>query len=163
VVICGYGSVLDRRWLEPLLGTYGNLGSFLARSGTGAAILSYRQYPQVQRGDESLDDMATAIGFVGRSCEAWGCGPVYVMGHSAGGHLGLPSSRELFGPDEVTLATHSTASYVKASHPRLLFIDSAGDERVCRDGFGEMKARLSKLGRPAAFNETILRMGRGAT
>ena len=83
----GYWSALDRRWLEPLLGTHGNVGVAFARHGVAAAIVGYRQYPKIQSGDDSLDDIATAVRFVLASCPSWGCGPLFVVGHSAGGHL----------------------------------------------------------------------------
>lgn len=83
----GYWSPLDRRWLQPLIGTFGNVGVALARHGVAAAIVGYRQYPEIQRGDDSLDDIASALRFVRDSCPAWGCGPLFVFGHSAGGHL----------------------------------------------------------------------------
>lgn len=85
----GYWSPLDRRWLEPLTGAFGNVGVALARHGIFAAVIGYRQYPLVQRGDDSLDDIAAAIRFVRDSCPSWGCDPgrIFVVGHSAGGHL----------------------------------------------------------------------------
>src|SRR6478752_9354952 len=83
----GYWSALDRRWLEPLLGAFGNVGVAFARRGIAAAIIGYRQYPRIQSGDDSLDDIATAVRFVRDSCPAWGCGPLFVVGHSAGGLL----------------------------------------------------------------------------
>jgi acetyl esterase/lipase len=206
----GYWSPLDRRWLQPLLGAHGNVGLALARHRVAAAIIGYRQNPSIQSGDDSLDDIATAVRFVRDSCPAWGCSPIFVVGHSAGGHLAsllalddrillrhgvdpntlngfvsidgifdLGASlsaftseqaaimRKLFGPDETELAAHSTISYARAQHPRLLFIDSTGDVKVCQDGFRAMKARLTALGSPAQFielaglghNETIIRIG----
>jgi acetyl esterase/lipase len=208
----GYWSPLDRRWLEPLLGTFGNVGVAFARRGIGAAILSYRQYPQTRAGDDSLDDIATAVRFVRDSCQSWGCDDkrIFVMGHSAGGHLvsllalderilrrhgvdpaaiagfasidgifDLPASlasfkpdqvaviRELFGPGDDGLAAHSPITYVRARHPRLLFVDSTGDERVCVDGFHAMRAHMAEVGSPAGFmelaelghNEIIVRVG----
>ncbi len=206
----GYWNALDRRWLQPFLGAHGNVGVAFARRGIGAAIIGYRQYPRIQSGDESLDDIATAIGFVRASCPAWGCGPLFVVGHSAGGHLvsllalddhilrrngvdpgavagfvsidgifNLGASlaafkpdqaavmRTLFGPDDAALALHSPLSYARPQHPRLLFLDSTDDEKVCRDGFQELKARMAAVGSPAQFvelpglghNETIVRIG----
>jgi len=206
----GYWSALDRRWLEPLLGTHGNVGVALARRGIAAAVIGYRQYPEVRSGDDSLDDIASAIRFVRGSCPAWGCGPLFVVGHSAGGHLvsllaldgrilhrnaiesnavagfvsidgifdlraAIPAFtpeqasilRGLFGPDDLALALHSSFSYARREHPRLLFLDSANDERVCRDGFRALEARMKELGSPAEFielpglghNEAIVRIG----
>jgi acetyl esterase/lipase len=85
----GYWSAQDRRLLQPVLGTYGNVGVAFARQGLAAAVLGYRQHPRVQRGDESLDDLAAAIRFVRATCREWGCDPnrVFLVGHSAGGHL----------------------------------------------------------------------------
>jgi acetyl esterase/lipase len=206
----GYWSALDRRWLQPLLGAHGNVGVAFARRGIGAAIIGYRQYPTIQHGDDSLDDIATAIRFVHASCPSWGCGPLFVVGHSAGGHLvsllalddrilrrnGVDSNsvngfvsidgifdlaaslpaftpdqvaimRRLFGPDDASLALHSTIAYARQQHPRLLFVDSTGDEKVCRDAFRQMKTRMAEAGSPAEFvelsglghNETIIRVG----
>ncbi|MEP7049533.1 MAG: alpha/beta hydrolase [Pseudomonadota bacterium] len=83
----GYWSPLDRRWLQAVLGSFGNVGVSLAQRGVAAAIIGYRQYPMIQRADDSLDDIATALRFVRDSCPTWGCGPLFVVGHSAGGHL----------------------------------------------------------------------------
>jgi acetyl esterase/lipase len=68
----GYWSPLDRRWLQPVLGAFGNVGVAFANRGIAAAIIGYRQYPKIQRGDDSLDDIATAIRFVRDSCPAVG-------------------------------------------------------------------------------------------
>lgn len=208
----GYWSPLDRRWLQPLTGAYGNVGVALARQGIFAAIIGYRQYPLVRRGDDSLDDIAAAIRFVEESCPSWGCDGkrIFLVGHSAGGHLvsllamdgrilrrngvdpeiinGFVSIdgifdvgtslaafkpgqagvlRELFGPDDASLAAHSAISYARAHHPPLLFVDSTGDEQVCLDSFRRMKARMAAVGSPAGFielaglghNEAVLRIG----
>ncbi len=206
----GYWSALDRRWLEPLLGTHGNVGVAFARHGVAAAIVGYRQYPNIQSGDDSLDDIATAVRFVHASCPSWGCGPLFLVGHSAGGHLvsllgmdprillrngvdpaaiagfvsmdgifDLKASlssftpeqsatmRKLFGPSDATLAVHSSISYARRDHPRLLFLDSTNDEKVCRGAFREMRARMAAVGSSAQFvelpglghNETVVRVG----
>jgi arylformamidase len=206
----GYWSALDRRWLEPLLGTYGNVGVAFARHGVAAAVIGYRQYPNIQSGEDSLDDIATAVRFVHASCPSWGCGPLFVVGHSAGGHLvsllgmdprifrrngvdpaaiagfvsidgifDLEASlssftheqaatmRKLFGPSDATLAVHSSISYVRHDQPRLLFLDSTNDEKVCRDAFRDMRARAAAVGSPAQFvelpglghNEAVVRIG----
>jgi acetyl esterase/lipase len=85
----GYWTPLDRRWLQPLIGTFGNVGVAFGRRGIAAAIPGSRQYPQIRSGDESLDDIAAAIRFVRDSCRSWGCDErrIFVIGHSAGGHL----------------------------------------------------------------------------
>ncbi len=208
----GYWRPLDRRWLQPLTGAYGNVGVAFARHGVVAAIISYRQYPLVRRGDDSLDDIAGAIRFVQASCPSWGCDGrrLFVVGHSAGGHLasllamdgrilrrngvdpdvigGFVSIdgifdlgatlaalkpeqadvvRQLFGPDDASLAAHSTISYARERHPPLLFIDSTGDEPFNLEGFRRMRTRMAEVGSPARFvelaglghNEAILGIG----
>ncbi len=97
----GYWSALDRRWMQPVLGAFGNVGVAFARQGVGAAIIGYRQYPSIQRGADSLDDIASAIRFVRDSCAGWGCGALFVVGHSAGGHL-----VSLLAMDDRILARH---------------------------------------------------------
>jgi acetyl esterase/lipase len=209
----GYWSPLDRRWLQPVTGAYGNVGVAFARHGIVAAIIGYRQYPLVRHGDDSLDDIAAAIRFVRESCPSWGCdrARLFVVGHSAGGHLAsllamdgrilrrngvdpdaisgfvsldaifdLGASlasftpdqvqivRELFGPDDASLAAHSTISYARPHHPPLLFVDSTGDQPVCLEGFRRMKTRMTEVGSPARFielaglghNEAVLSIGR---
>lgn len=205
----GYWKPLDRRWLQPLLGTYGNIGAAFARRGIGAAIVGYRQYPQVRRGDDSLDDIARAIGYVKRAAEGWGVDPkrIVVIGHSAGGHLvsllamdprilrrngvdpdavtGFVSVdgifdlraalgylkpdqaailRALFGPDDTSLAQHSTITYAGTDPPRMLFVDSTGDEAVCLDGFRQMRTLLATRSRfvelkGLGHNEAVVRVG----
>ena len=205
----GYWKPLDRRWLQPLLGTYGNVGAAFACRGMGAAVVGYRQYPQVGRGDDSLDDIARAIGYIQRAAASWGADPrrIVVIGHSAGGHLvsllgmdprimqrngadrdavaGFVSIdgifdlraaqpylkpdqaetlRALFGPDDRSLAEHSTISYVEADPPPMLFVDSTGDEAVCLDGFRRMRALLAPRARfeelsGLGHNEAIIRIG----
>jgi len=208
----GYWSALDRRWLQPILGLHGNVGAAFARRGVGAAIIGYRQYPQVQKGDDSLDDIASAVRYVQRIAASLGGDPrrIFLMGHSAGGHLvsllgmdprvlrrngverdtlaGFISVdgafdlraalayfkpdqaailRSLFGPDDATLAEHSTITHARADHPPMLFVDSTEDEPVCLDGFHQLRARLAQVGSPARFvelqgfghNELIVRVG----
>lgn len=85
----GYWTPLDRRLFQPVLGTHGNLGQALAHRGIGAAIIGYRQYPQVKSGRDSLDDIARAVAFAAQNAKSWGADPwrIFLMGHSAGGHL----------------------------------------------------------------------------
>ncbi len=208
----GYWRPLDRRWLQPLLGAHGNVGAAFARQGIGAAIVGYRQYPEVQKGDDSLDDIGQAVRYVMSSAASWGGDPrrVIVIGHSAGGHLvslmGLDPRilqrngvkvgevagfvsvdgvfdmrallgylkpeqaailRNLFGPDDSSLAEHSSIAYARADHPPMLFVDSTDDEAMCLEGFRQMQTRLGAAGSKARFvqleglghNETIIRIG----
>jgi len=208
----GYWKPLDRRWMQSLIGLHGNIGAAFARQGIGAAIVGYRQYPEVQKGDDSLDDIAHAIRYVSGTAASWGGDPhrIIVIGHSAGGHLvslmGLDPRilqrngvkvgevagfvsidgvfdmraslgylkpeqaailRNLFGPDDSSLAEHSPISYARADHPPMLFVDSTNDEAVCLDGFRQMQTRLTAAGSKARFvqldglghNEMAVRIG----
>ena len=125
----GYWNPLDRRGLEPLLGTHGNVGAALAQRGLAAAIIGYRQYPEVRRGDDSLDDIARAIRYVHDAAPSWGADParLVVVGHSAGGQL-----VSLLGTD-----------------PRILRKSGLEDGAVAGfasvDGIFDLKASLSHL------------------
>ena len=61
--------------------------------------------------------------------------------------------RQLFGSDDRALAAHSPISFARARHPRLLFVDSTGDDELCRDSFHRMRARMAEVGSPARFTE----------
>jgi hypothetical protein len=72
--------------------------------------------------------------------------------------------RALFGPDDASLAEHSTISYVDANPPRMLFVDSTSDEAVCLDGFRRMRTLLAIRSqfvelKGLGHNETIVRVG----
>ena len=61
--------------------------------------------------------------------------------------------RRLFGPDDAALAAHSTLSYARREHPRLLVLDTTDDAAVCREAFHAFRTRMSALGSPAEFVE----------
>jgi hypothetical protein len=205
----GYWSPLDRRWLQPLLGAFGNVGVAFANHGIAAAIIGYRRYRRFN-GATTHSKTSRPRSAFNTTRAGRGCGPLFVIGHSAGGHLvsllamdprilersGVDAAviagfvsidgifdlgaslaafepnqvdimRQLFGPDDAALAAHSTISYARAEHSRLLFVDSTDDAKVCRDGFYQMKARMAAVNSPAKFvelsglghNETIIRIG----
>jgi acetyl esterase/lipase len=84
----GWWNSQDRRYYQPVVGLYGNLGVALARRGVAVANISYRLHPEVDL-DGMLDDVAAAVAFVHREIEQRGGDPesLYLAGHSAGGHL----------------------------------------------------------------------------
>jgi acetyl esterase/lipase len=110
----GYWSALDRRLLEPLLGTHGNLGAALAHRGIAAGIVGYRQYPQVKRGQDSLDDIARAIRFASEQAAILRVDPrrIFVMGHSAGGHLVSLLATDSRILERNGVATSAVAGYI---------------------------------------------------
>ncbi|MEM9462589.1 MAG: alpha/beta fold hydrolase [Myxococcota bacterium] len=74
----------DRRYLQPWLGLYGNVGRALARRGLVVAVASYRQ-PDA---DESLHDLHHALATLRQQGEQRGAATqVVLVGHSAGAHL----------------------------------------------------------------------------
>jgi acetyl esterase/lipase len=85
----GIWDPMDRRFLQPLTGLHGAVGVALANRGVGTAVLSYRQNPDAQSFDDSLDDVARATRFVLDHAREWGGDDrrVVVVGHSAGGML----------------------------------------------------------------------------
>lgn len=69
-------------------GVYGILGRRLAERGTGIAVINYRLSPQV-RHPEHARDVARALAWIHRHSEQYGWNPnaLFLVGHSAGGHL----------------------------------------------------------------------------
>jgi acetyl esterase/lipase len=125
----GYWSALDRRWLEPLLGTHGNVGAALSHRGIGTAVIGYRQYPEVRRGDDSLDDIARAIRYVRDAAASFGGDParLVVVGHSAGGQLA-----SLLGTDSRILRRNGVEDGAVAGFASI-------------DGIFDLKASLAHL------------------
>src|SRR5687767_15010899 len=75
-------------WREGDRRLYGALGRRLAAAGVGLAATSYRLSPQVKH-PEHVKDVARAFAWVHANIAKHGGSPdrLYVMGHSAGGHL----------------------------------------------------------------------------
>jgi len=76
----------DRRAPEHGPGLYGTLGESLARRGIFAVIPSYRINTRIEN---MLDDVTRAIVWTRKNAARFGGDPMrlYLMGHSAGGHL----------------------------------------------------------------------------
>ena len=75
-------------WREGDRRLYGNLGRRFAEAGVGLAATSYRLSPEVKH-PEHVKDVARAFAWVHANIAKHGGSPdkLYVMGHSAGGHL----------------------------------------------------------------------------
>lgn len=69
-----------RQWLS---GLYGNIGRVLAARGWPTAIMNYRLSGPGVSVSHQLDDVAVAAAWLKRRSQA----PIWLMGHSAGGHL----------------------------------------------------------------------------
>lgn len=96
----GYWIGQDKRYFQPVVGLYGNVGLALARRGIGAAVINYRLVPDVTLADE-LADVARAVAWVQGHIGARGGDPTRLVlaGHSAGGHM-----TALLGFDDARLA-----------------------------------------------------------
>ncbi len=84
----GYWVEGDRNYFAFASGLYGSVGRALAREGIGCVITSYRLSPET--GIEGmLDDVLAALRWTQENAAAHGGDParIFVMGHSAGGHL----------------------------------------------------------------------------
>jgi len=75
----------DKRWVTD---PYGDLGRTFARNGVGVACVNYRLSPQFQY-PVPVQDVARAFAWVRRNIAGYGgdADRMFVMGHSAGGHL----------------------------------------------------------------------------
>lgn len=83
----GYWNSGDKRYKQGLSGLYGNLGTALARHGIGVVVSNYRLVPKVGI-DEQLEDVTAAIAWTLQAAKDWSWnGRLYLMGHSAGGHI----------------------------------------------------------------------------
>lgn len=84
----GFWRNQDKRYYRPILGLYWNIGLALARRGVGTAVINYRLHPEASI-DEQLDDVRSALAWVRVNIPAHGgdADHLYLIGHSAGGHL----------------------------------------------------------------------------
>ena len=75
-------------WRQGDKGLYGRLGRRFAREGIGLAAISYRLSPKV-RHPEHIRDCARAFAWLHRNVKEHDGDPdrLFIMGHSAGGHL----------------------------------------------------------------------------
>lgn len=97
----GYWTNQDRRYLKTLVGLYHNIGFGLARHGYATAVISYRIHPGGQIAEQVADvqsALAWARRLLRRQTESTptarqsggAIAPrLFLMGHSAGGHLAM--------------------------------------------------------------------------
>lgn len=77
----------DKNYYQWITGLYGNIGVTLARQGIGVAVANYRLHPQTNV-DGMLEDITQGVNFVIAQAPTYGWQKdIYLMGHSAGGHL----------------------------------------------------------------------------
>ncbi|MCR9144857.1 MAG: alpha/beta hydrolase [bacterium] len=89
----GFWTNQDRRYFRPVTGLYWNIGYGLANAGYAAAILSYRIYPEADIQGQ-LDDIQAALDWGGEKIGSLNIDAdrLFLMGHSAGGHLAALSA-----------------------------------------------------------------------
>ncbi len=77
----------DKNFYQWITGLYGNIGIVLAKQGIGVAVVNYRLYPQTNV-EGMLEDVIQGVEYIMDHASEYGYNPkIYLMGHSAGGHL----------------------------------------------------------------------------
>lgn len=77
----------DKYYYQWITGLYGNIGVVLAKRGVGVAIANYRLYPETTI-EGMLDDVVMGTNYAVQNANRYGWNKkIYLMGHSAGGHL----------------------------------------------------------------------------
>ncbi|MDW8141535.1 MAG: alpha/beta hydrolase, partial [Candidatus Bipolaricaulota bacterium] len=101
-------------WTSGDKNLYGFLGRTFAQQGILTAVMNYRLSPQVQH-PAHIEDVARAFAWVHRNIARYGgsAQKIFVMGHSAGGHL-----IALLALDEKYLRAHGlTLNAIKGAIP----------------------------------------------
>lgn len=84
----GFWKNQDRRYYRPLTGLYWNIGYAFAQRGYVTAVVSYRLFPETKIAGQR-EDVTSAARWLSKNAHIYGGDPerLFVMGHSAGGHL----------------------------------------------------------------------------
>lgn len=111
----GYWTSGDKNYIQWGTGLYGNMGVALAQKGIGVAVANYRLYPESGI-DGQIDDVLNSLSWLQKNAvQNNGSGDIFLMGHSAGGHL-----ISLLGtqPDRLSakgISTDSIRAYISLS------------------------------------------------
>lgn len=91
----GFWTNQDRRYYRPVTGLYWNVGYGLARHGYAVAVLSYRIYPEASIQGQ-LADIQAALLWARPKLKDLNIeeNRLFLMGHSAGGHLATLAALE---------------------------------------------------------------------
>lgn len=137
VVVFFYGGA----WQHGTRGQYAWVGRALARQGVVAVIADYRKYPQVHL-DGFMHDAARAVAWVHRHAGDFGADPrqLYVMGHSAGAHIGALLSTDRHWLAAEGMQPRDLRGFIGLAGPydflplkRKLYIDLFGASRAQQD------------------------------
>ena len=84
----GYWTSGDKDYYQAFTGLYANIGVALARNGIGCAVANYRLAPTTTI-EGIMGDAAAAVAWVQKHIADYDGDPsgIFVMGHSAGGHM----------------------------------------------------------------------------
>jgi acetyl esterase/lipase len=112
---------------------YSFIGRTFAQQGLVTAVINYRLSPEVQH-PAHIEDVARAFAWVYKNISQYGGNPekIFVMGHSAGGHL-----TALLALDEKYLQAHGlTLTAIKGAIPISGVYDVSGMFTLYRTVFG---------------------------
>lgn len=86
----GYWRNQSRSYYRAFTGLYENFGLALASRGIATAVIDYRIFPRASLADE-IADVAAALEWLRAHAAEYHIDPerIYLVGHSAGGHLAL--------------------------------------------------------------------------
>ena len=127
-------------WREGDRRLYGNLGRRFAEAGVGLAATSYRLSPEVKH-PEHAKDVARAFAWLHANIAAHGGSPdrLYVMGHSAGGHLAALLALDPAYLDDLKVPRGAVKGAIPMSGVYLvtaLPADTKGLLKILPDAFG---------------------------
>jgi acetyl esterase/lipase len=157
----GYWIKGDKDFLAPITGLYGSVGVALARRGVVTFVPSYRLAPEVGI-DGILDDVVAALKFTKEHAAEYGGDPsrLYVVGHSAGGHL-----TALLGSDPEVMQRRGLAPSAVAGFMPISAIWDVGDMHDKQDAAFNERVTYPVFGRDpskyAAYSP-LVRIGPGA-
>ncbi len=112
----GYWMSGDKNYYAFATGLYGNIGTTLAKNGIGVVVQNYRLAPETQIQGQ-IDDVLSGIDWTVENMSQYGgdTHKIYLMGHSAGGHIVT-----LLGTNKDLLKSKTLDSFVAG------FIDLSG-------------------------------------
>ncbi|HEX7899745.1 MAG TPA: alpha/beta hydrolase [Planctomycetota bacterium] len=127
-------------WREGDRRLYGALGRRFAEAGVGLAATSYRLSPEVKH-PEHAKDVARAFAWVHANIAAHGGSPdrLYVMGHSAGGHLAALLALDAAYLDDLKVPRGAIKGAIPMSGVYLVTAlppDTRGILKILPDAFG---------------------------
>jgi acetyl esterase/lipase len=127
-------------WREGDRRLYAALGRRFAEAGVGLAATSYRLSPEVKH-PEHVKDVARAFAWVHANIAKHGgsAGRLYVMGHSAGGHLAALLALDATRLDELKVPRGAIKGVIPMSGIYLVTAvqaDARGMMKIMADAFG---------------------------